>query len=266
MNNLLLGAIVGDIFGQPYEFKKSRQNSPCFDLFKNKGKFTDDTVCTIGVAEAIIHNPKNPDFTTFVSKWCSKYSYAGYGKLFKKWIVSDKKEPYGSYSNGSAMRVSPCGYLYEYEDVLYFSTKQAEITHNHKKGIIGANCVADLIWSAREGYTKKELTDIASEYYPNYDFDAPIEKVRKGYTFDSSCEGSVPQAIRCFLESTSYESCIRNAIYLGGDADTIGAISGSIAYAYWKEMNEDMKDYALEILPKEMIKVINDFDNFIKQQ
>lgn len=184
----------------------------------------------------------------------------------KKWIVSDKKEPYGSYGNGSAMRVSPCGYLYEYEDVLYFSTKQAEITHNHKKGIIGANCVADLIWSAREGYTKKELTDIASEYYPNYDFDAPIEKVRKGYTFDSSCEGSVPQAIRCFLESTSYESCIRNAIYLGGDADTIGAISGSIAYAYWKEMNEDMKDYALEILPKEMIKVINDFDNFIKQQ
>lgn len=113
---------------------------------------------------------------------------------------------------------------------------------------------------------KKELTDIASEYYPNYDFDAPIEKIRKGYTFDSSCEGSVPQAIRCFLESTSYESCIRNAIYLGGDADTIGAISGSIAYAYWKEMNEDMKDYALEILPKEMIKVINDFDNFIKQQ
>lgn len=145
MNNLLLGAIVGDIFGQPYEFKKSRQNSPCFDLFENKGKFTDDTVCTIGVAEAIIHNPKNPDFTTFVSKWCSKYPYAGYGKLFKKWIVSDKKEPYGSYGNGSA-------------------------------------------------------------------------------------------------------------------------ISGSIAYAYWKEMNEDMKDYALEILPKEMIKVINDFDNFIKQQ
>lgn len=113
MNNLLLGAIVGDIFGQPYEFKKSRQNSPCFDLFENKGKFTDDTVCTIGVAEAIIHNPKNPDFTTFVSKWCSKYPYAGYGKLFKKWIVSDKKEPYGSYGNGSAMRVSPCGYLYE---------------------------------------------------------------------------------------------------------------------------------------------------------
>lgn len=126
MNNLLLGAIVGDIFGQPYEFKKSRQNSLCFDLFENKGKFTDDTVCTIGVAEAIIHNPKNPDFTTFVSKWCSKYPYAGYGKLFKKWIVSDKKEPYGSYGNGSAMRVSPCGYLYEYEDVLYFSTKQAE--------------------------------------------------------------------------------------------------------------------------------------------
>ena len=164
------------------------------------------------------------------------------------------------------MRVSPCGYLYEYEDVLYFSTKQAEITHNHKKGIIGANCVADLIWSAREDYTKKELADIASEYYPNYDFNVPIEKIKKGYTFDSSCEGSVPQAIRCFLESTSYESCIRNAIYLGGDADTIGAISGSIAYAYWKEMNEDMKDYALETLPKEMIKVINDFDNFIKQQ
>lgn len=263
MNNILLGAIVGDILGQPYEFKFKRQDSLNFDLFEHKGKFTDDTVCTIAIAEAIIYNL---DFKESLVKWCTKYPKAGYGKLFRLWLKSTAKEPYYSYGNGSAMRVSPCGYIENYEEMLAASTKQAEITHNHPDGITGANCVADMIWSSRNGYTKKGLLSIAKEYYPKYNFNNSINTVRKGYSFDSSCQGSVPQAIQCFLESNDYESCVRKAIYLGGDTDTICAISGSIAYAFYKEMNQELIDYALEILPKEIIKVINDFDNFINKK
>lgn len=262
----LLGAIVGDIFGQPYEFNRTCTDSLDFD-FKYDGKFTDDTVCTIAIAEAIIINPENPDYESSLVKWCRKYPKAGYGAMFFDWFMCRDSERHNlnSYGNGSAMRVSPCGYYPTLQLAKGEAKRQAEITHGHPEGIKGAECVAELIYSAREYKNKESLLEIAQEYYPSYDFSKSIEELKAGgYGFNCTCQGSVPQAIRCVYEGTNYEDTIRRAIYLGGDTDTIGAIAGSIAYPLYRNMTSEMAEYAYSILPEEIIKVIEDFDTLFK--
>lgn len=259
-SNIIIGAIAGDLIGSVYEFKNVENYN--FDFFNPNAFFTDDTVLTIAVADALVHNK---DFAQTIWEYGNNYPNRGYGGRFAKWLRSDNPQPYNSFGNGSAMRVSPVGVAFDtLEKTLEVAKLSAEVTHNHYEGIKGAQSVAAAIFLARYGYSKNEIKEFVSNTF-NYDLNFKIEQIRPEYNFDETCQGSVPQAIVAFLESSDFESAIRKAIYLGGDSDTIACITGGIALAFYKYVPNNILHFVYERLPKEFLDVLEEFDNFIHQ-
>ena len=256
----MLGAIIGDIVGSRFEFNNT--NKTDFKLFTPESSFTDDTICTIAIADAIL---REVSFEQSLLEWCRKYPNpkGAYGGSFARWIHSQYPEPYNSFGNGSAMRVSPCGYLPTMQDM--YARKSAECTHNHPEGIKGAECVALCIALSKRhyhnvsqiGWSKKHIKQLVVLRY-GYNLDQTCDEIRRTNRFNETCQVTVPQAIVCFLESTDFESAIRLAVSIGGDSDTIAAITGSIAEAYYG-IPRHIQEKAWGYLPQEMRDVITKF-------
>lgn len=253
----MLGAIIGDIVGSPFEHNNT--DSVDFELFGWDCGYTDDTICTVAVADAIL---RQADFGQVLHEWCRRYPYpkGGYGGGFVRWVHSDDPQPYNSYGNGSAMRVSPCGWLPTTELVIDYARRSAECTHNHPEGIKGAECVARCMEVARRAKLRqedKEAVRRLAEAY-GYDVGQSCAELRARTDFSHTCQATVPQAIVCFLEGENFEQAIRLAVSIGGDSDTIAAITGSIAEAYYG-IPRHIAEEAWSYLPNEMRLVISQF-------
>jgi ADP-ribosylglycohydrolase len=252
---LLIGALAGDIIGS--RFERYNIKSTEFDLFQRSSHFTDDTVLTIATAESILNKSS---IAEAFQKYGRRYPNAGYGGTFYRWIFEENPQPYNSWGNGSAMRVSPVGHAYSSEEeVLEQAKKSAEVSHNHEEGIKGAQATAMCVFLARTGHSKDEIRRYVESNF-GYDLSISLDEIRPNYYFDVSCQGSVPHAIRAFLESNDFESAIRLAISIGGDSDTIACISGGIAQAYYKYIPEEIVQGVLERLPSELLDVVLQFD------
>ncbi|MDR0556490.1 MAG: ADP-ribosylglycohydrolase family protein [Treponema sp.] len=250
----IIGAIAGDIIGSVYEFHNVKTVD--FDLFCGKSFFTDDTVLTLATMDAIIHQKS---YAGSYQAFGKKYPYKGYGGHFRLWIRSQNPQPYNSWGNGSAMRVSPIGwYGNSIDEVMAEAQKSAEVTHNHPEGIKGAQAVAVAIYMARTGKNKNEIKNHIMDVF-HYDLERTIDDIRPGYEFDVSCQGSVPEAIIAFLESAGYEHAVRLAVSIGGDSDTIACIAGGIAEAYYQTVPEYIIENVLAILPRELVNIIEEF-------
>lgn len=231
----MIGAIAGDIIGSRFEWKNFKSKK--FDLFTDMCRFTDDSVMSLAICDALLHadsNFSNLDRQAILSMQNIGRHYAncGFGGNFIHWIFSENPTPYHSYGNGSAMRVSGCGYVgSSIEEVVRLSTLVTEVTHNHPEGLKGAEATAVAVYLARKGNHIAEIREYIISHY--YDIAFTLDAIRDTYVADVSCQGSVPQALQAFFESTDFEDAIRNAISLGGDSDTIAAITGSIAEAYY---------------------------------
>jgi len=261
--NPVLGAIAGDMIGVPYEWycKHNQQIPENFPLWTDKSHFSDDTVMTIAVAEWLLNLLHSTDkLVRLMQKWGRNYRHAGYGHMFGKWLDSDNPQPYGSFGNGSAMRVSPVGCAFKtLENTLEIAKQSAIVSHNHLEGIKGAQCIATMIAAIRFDMDVDHITKIATSLYGAESIArSPQDIIKSGYRFDSTCQGSVPEAVCCFLDSGSYEETIRNAIMLRGDADTQAAIAGSLAAAYWG-VPQDIHDECLERLPDDMYDILEHF-------
>jgi len=241
----MIGAIAGDIIGSVYEnFRTKRKD---FTLFTRVSTYTDDSVLTIAVADAIL---TDRDYGRAIKSYARRHPLRGYGPRFLRWMVTPGNKPYNSFGNGSAMRVSPVAHAFETEqEVLDEAKRTAECTHNHPEGIKGAQATALAIFLARIGQDK-EMIRKAVQDRCGYDLSRAIDAIRPGYTTDITCQGSVPEAIIAFLDSTSFEDAVRNAVLLGGDADTQACIAGSIAEAYYKTIPPTI----LEEIPKRLAK------------
>jgi ADP-ribosylglycohydrolase len=242
----MLGAIVGDIIGSVYEGKSIKTKD--FPLFDRECRFTDDTVLTVAVADVILNHHQFPPSSKYIDqfKWYyRRYRYAGYGRNFSNWAKSDSTAPYNSFGNGAAMRVSPIAFAYDNLDtVLKQAQRSAEVTHNHPEGIKGAQATAASIYLARMGLDKFGIKSYIQNHF-GYDLEPTLDQIRPTYQYDSTCQGSVPPAIIAFLESTSFEDAIRNAISIGGDSDTIACITGAIAQAYYGGVPKAIADQTL---------------------
>ena len=228
----MLGAIIGDTIGSRFEFNNKRSKD--FELFTNDSELTDDSIMTLAVADILLNNKINDtnQIIDTLKEWGNLYPYAGYGGMFRRWLFSNERKPYNSYGNGSAMRISPVGFLAQSEEeVIDWATKVTEITHNHPEGIKGAIVTAMCIYYAKNGKDKNFIMDYVKQYY---DIDFDYEELKKTYYFNETCQETVPQAIYCFLISNSYEDCIRTCVSIGGDTDTVCAIAGGIAEAFYK--------------------------------
>ena len=260
---MMIGAIIGDVVGSRFEFDNCKSKD--FEMFNTECDFTDDSVMTLAIAKALMMHDKITDYVLFkkelvevVHEVGRRYPQCGYGGRFLKWMMYNCTEPYNSYGNGSAMRVSPVGWfansLSECEKL---ATATAEVTHNHPEGIKGAVSVAGAIYLAR---TRKRM-DIIKEYVKRfYDIDFTLDEIREDYDFYEICQKTVPQAFEAFFESTSFEDAIRNAISIGGDSDTIAAITGSIAEAFYG-VDEDIKETALKYLDNYLLEIAENFEN-----
>jgi len=254
----MIGAIIGDIVGSVYEWKNIKTTD--FPLLSQNSQFTDDTVLTIAVADALLNNI---DYGITIKKWGNKYPQAGYGGNFSKWLQLESNKPYNSWGNGSAMRVSSIGFYFDsIDETLDAAKKSAEVTHNHPEGIKGAQATAAAIYLARKDKTKTEIKQFIETNF-NYDLSRKIENIRPNYRFDVSCQGSVPESIIAFLESYDYESAIRIAVSLGGDSDTIACISGGISQAFYKKIDPELIKSAKSKLPFEMQEIIEKFETEI---
>jgi ADP-ribosylglycohydrolase len=255
-NKKMIGAIAGDIVGSVYEQHPIKKTS--FPLFSASSRFTDDTVLTLAVANSILNKI---DYATSLKAFARRYPAAGYGISFYQWMQSTDVEPYNSWGNGSAMRVSPIGYAFNStEAVLYEAEQSAAVTHNHPEGIKGAQATALAIYLARKGAGKSEIQhEIADRF--GYRLDRPLDDIRATYFFDVSCQGSVPESIIAFLESGGFEDAIRNAISLGGDADTMGSIAGGIAQAFFNKIPPAIITEVSQRLPDEFLEIIDEFND-----
>jgi len=250
----MIGAIIGDIIGSVYECNPTKLTD--FKLFTPHTTFTDDTVLTIAVADAILCQAA---YTEKIYYWGNKYPNAGYGIGFSNWLHSANPQPYNSWGNGSAMRVSPVGFAFSDEKtVLKEAKRSAEISHNHPEGIKGAQAIAISVFLAKSGYSKSDIKSYIENKF-NYDLNRKIDEIRPFYTFDISCQGSVPEAIIAFLESADFEDAVRKAISLGGDSDTLACMAGAIAQAYYKKIPKSIMKQALECLPQEFLEIIRIF-------
>ena len=253
----MLGAIAGDIVGSIYE------GSPIpvhrwldFPLFQDGCRFTDDTVLTVATADAILGGQ---GYAEAYRKYFQRYPYAGYGLSFIEWARHPARGPYGSWGNGSAMRVSPIAWAAESLDgLLPEAEASASVTHNHPEGIKGAQAVAMAVFLARSGESKEAIRS-ALEGRFNYELSQPLEAIRPGYHFDVSCQGSVPQAIRAFLEGVDFEDAIRLAISLGGDSDTQACIAGAIAEAFFKGIPMEIESAIFKHLDDELEQIVRSF-------
>ncbi len=274
----MLGAIIGDIVGSRFEFNNYRKKD--FELFTNDCKVTDDSIMTIAVAKAIMETEKliNPSSSRnrlddnyclllekmaikYMQKIGRKYPDSGYGGMFSRWIFSDNPKPYNSFGNGAAMRISPVVYIASTECEVYkLSEVVTGVTHNHEEGLKGAEATAMAVYMARCGHSKDEIKNkIINNYYP---LDFTIDEIRNTYRFNETCQGTVPQAIEAFLESTSFEDAIRVAISVGGDSDTLAAITAGIAEAYYG-VPANIKEKALSYLDDCLLSIYNSWVNFL---
>ncbi len=269
----MIGAIIGDVIGSVYENQNIK--SLDFPLFGRFSRFTDDTVLTVAIADAILNRKSNS--TSFVENWRNSqqnkqlYAYklkeyarrfpaAGYGQMFQEWARDESLRGYGSYSNGSAMRVCPVGYAFDNLDAVLREAKlSAVVTHNHPDGIKGAQAVASAVFLARTGQTKDAIKNFIERNF-KYNLDDRLDDLRPTYTFNSACNASVPPAIIAFLESNNFEDAIRKAISLGGDSDTIACIAGGIAQAYYKAIPSHIIAETKIILDASLKRIINDFN------
>ncbi len=255
----MIGAIIGDIVGSVYEWDNIKTKK--FNLFRDDCKFTDDTVMTLAVAKAIYDSSKDLHklkeiIVPTLQEIGRHYPDSGYGERFFRWLYSDKPEPYNSYGNGSAMRVSACGWVADsLEEAKELSRIVTEITHNHLEGIKGAEATTVAIYMARQGNSKEEIMEYIEKNY--YDLNFTLDEIRDTYDFDVSCQGTVPQSIVAFLESIDFEDAIRNAISLGGDSDTLAAITGSIAEAYY-DIPQNIVDKALTYLDDRLFNLLSE--------
>ena len=268
----MYGAIIGDIVGSVYEWNSIKTKD--FPLFSSESDFTDDSVMTVAIASAILRSrreglPLRETAAREMRSFGRRYPNRGYGGRFYNWLNSRHPKPYGSYGNGSAMRVSPCGLIARsLDEAVSLAAASAEATHNHPEGIKGAVAVAAAVYLARTGAEKAEIREyVQKEYYP---LDRTLDEIRPGYHFDVTCQGSAPEALTAFLESDSYEDAIRNAVSLGGDSDTQAAMAGAVAWAYYgrngltPEM-EALRKRAEALLPEEFLGVIREFENAVKE-
>ncbi|MCE5205958.1 MAG: ADP-ribosylglycohydrolase family protein [Porphyromonadaceae bacterium] len=258
----MLGAILGDIVGSTYEFANTKDYH--FDLFPEGSNYTDDSILTVAVADAIL---KKTDYGKSIRDWALRYPHpkGAYGGSFSRWLSSGSTKPYGSYGNGSAMRVCAVGWLFDSEQtVLDEARRSAECTHNHPEGIKGAQAAAIAVFFARKGKDKTYIKDYISNNF-GYLFNRSTDELNKTYTFNETCQGTVPEALTCFFESKSFEDAIRKAIYIGGDSDTIGAITGGVAEAFYG-IPDKLAGKARTFLPDDMISVLKEFENRINIQ
>ena len=251
----MLGAIAGDIVGSVYEHRPIKTIE--FPLFQSKSRFTDDTVLTVAVADAIV---KNNDYQSALKTYGRAYPDAGFGMLFFNWLFSSTSEPYNSFGNGSAMRVCPVGFAFDtVEEVLTEAEKSAAVTHNHPEGIAGAQAVALSVMMARKGAEKKEIKQEVESRF-GYNLNRRLDDIRPGYGFDVTCRGSVPEALLAFCESENFEDAIRKTVSLGGDSDTLACITGGIAQAYYKTIPEEIVNKVYARLPEAFVPVIENFN------
>jgi len=251
----MLGAMIGDIVGSVYEWHNIKTED--FLLFKGDCFFTDDTVLTAATAKALMDGLS---YVEVYQDFARRYPGRGYGGNFSHWIHAWNPKPYNSWGNGSAMRVSPVGFAFNsIESVLQEAERSAVVTHNHPEGIKGAQATALSILLGRQGATQEDIRrEIALRF--DYDLDRILDEIRPNYKFDVSCQGSVPEAIIAFLESTSYEDAIRKAISIGGDSDTIACITGGIAEAFYGGVPEDIAKQGRSFLPEEFLNIIDAFE------
>ncbi len=250
----MIGAIAGDIIGSIYESYPIKTKD--FPLFQPHCRFTDDSVLTVAVAKAILDGS---DYLSAIREIGRKYPNAGYGGSFFYWLLSEDPRPYNSWGNGSAMRVSPVGFAFDsVERVLDEAGKSAEITHNHPEGIKGAQAIAVAVFLARTTQDKEHIRKEIKHRF-GYKLERNLEEIRPKYLFDVSCQGTVPEAIIAFLESTSYEDAIRNAISFGGDSDTLACITGGIAEAYYGRVSNFIQAKVRESLTDELWNITESF-------
>lgn len=251
---LLYGAISGDIIGSAYERRPVKTTD--FPLFSPASRWTDDTVLTVATAEVLL---AGGDFEEGYRRWGRRYPDAGYGRGFRHWLTARHPEPYQSYGNGSAMRVSPvgwvCGSLDETQELARHS---AIPTHDHPEGIKGAQAVAAAIFLARSGASRDEIRSQVESRF-GYNLGRPLDEIRPVYGFDPTCQGSVPEALRAFLESTNFEDAVRKAVSLGGDSDTQACIAGAVAEAFYGGVPYEIAERVRILLPAEMVRVLDRF-------
>jgi len=258
----MLGAIIGDIVGSVYEWNNIKTKD--FPLFSSKCFFTDDTVMTLAISEGLMNGGSADAFIQAMKKYGHLYPDISYGGRFGSWLSSEDIHPYNSWGNGSAMRVSPVAWMFDtLSEVEQYAEVSAAVTHNHHEGIKGAQATAAAIFLARKGKSKDEIkTYIESKY--GYDLSRTLDEIRPSYRFNESCQETVPEAITSFLESVDFEDAIRNAISLGGDSDTLAAITGSIAEAAYN-VPEEIKEETLAILNKPLLNVYEKFIEWIRK-
>jgi ADP-ribosylglycohydrolase len=250
----MLGAIAGDVIGSVHESAGTKTKQ--FPLFDNDSQFTDDTVLTVAVAERLLHGG---EYVDLFHNYFARYPQAGFGQSFAHWAAERRREPYGSWGNGSAMRVSPIAYAFEtLVEVLDEARQSAAVTHDHEEGVRGAQATAAAVFLARCGATKADIRAAVEEQF-GYELGHRLDDLREEYTFDISCAGSVPPSIIAFLESTSFEDAVRNAISLGGDADTMACIAGAIAEPYYGGVPPAIADQVLDLLDRRQRRTIADF-------
>jgi ADP-ribosylglycohydrolase len=251
----MLGAIAGDVIGSVYEWQSVKTTD--FPLFSPGSRFTDDSVLTVAVADALL---SGRDYADCLRDWGCRFPRAGYGQSFHRWLQTPCAGPYNSWGNGSAMRVSPVGWAFDdIDQVLAEARRSAAVTHDHPEGIKGAQAVALAILLARKGEDQATIKKEVGARF-GYDLDRRLEDIRPDYHFDVSCQGSVPEAIIAFLEAHDFESAVRNAVSLGGDADTQGCIAGAIAAAHYRGVPEWIRHTVTTRLDKSMVAVLNDFE------
>jgi len=254
----MIGAIIGDIAGSTYEYQGCKRLD--MELFPNGSDFTDDSILTLATADVLLNGGS---YSEAYKRYGRNFPcpMGGYGIRFWQWLTTDDSQPYGSWGNGSAMRVGPVGYaLDSFDAVLEEAERSAAVTHSHPDGIRGAQATAAAIFLGRTGASKSDIQSYIAERF-GYDLQRPLSAIRLQYTFDESCERTVPESIIAFLESSDYETAIRLAISLGGDADTQACITGSIAQAYYKTIPAEFVAKARSLLPKSLLAVIDQFES-----
>ena len=264
----MIGAILGDMIGAPYEFDLGDKTKD-FPLFIGSSRYTDDSVMTIAVAEALMDSFGKTDdeirnaLVKSMQKWGHMYPYAGYGGMFKGWLREIDPKPYGSYGNGSAMRVSSAGWLYDtLEETRHVARLTAEVTHNHPEGIKGAEATASAIFLARTGSSKEEIKEYIIREF-GYDLSRTCDEIRPKYYHIESCQETVPEAVTAFLEGNDFEDVIRTAVSLGGDCDTLTCIAGGMAEAFYG-VPTDIAEEGRNRLPADMLAVIGRFGGMRK--
>lgn len=256
----MIGAIIGDTVGSRFEWHNIKTKS--FDFFHRKCHPTDDSIMTLAIAKAVLdYKAGKGELADLAVKYMqelgNRYPYAGYGGRFNGWLHSSNPKPYNSYGNGSAMRVSPCGFAAEtIDEAVYMANEVTKVTHNHPEGMKGAEATAVAIFMAMHSCIMPEIKEVLDTYYP---VNFKLDDIRDEYDFDVSCQGTMPVALAAFYESTSFEDAIRNAISIGGDSDTIAAITGAIAEAYYG-VPKTIRETGISYLYPDELEILNAFE------